>query len=221
MFFNSNSKIAVIDSGIGGVSVLKQLKKKYNSGNFIYFADNAFMPYGNKSKKTIKKRILSIIKYLKENFHPNVILIACNTASSCLEEDIENVIKIEFDNTKTYLATPLTKQNVDVKNCIADRTLAKIIDNDILNYQILKQKIAGHIRLHSIDNMSEIVLGCTHYELALNIFKECCPNTKILLNSEQMINNIELEQNNQFNVVFLLSKYSKSYVDKLWQVLNN
>ena len=46
MFFKPKV-IAIIDSGIGGVSVLKQLTNKHGGGNFIYFADNLYMPYGN------------------------------------------------------------------------------------------------------------------------------------------------------------------------------
>ena len=54
MHFLSNS-IAIIDSGIGGISVLKALINKFGTGNYIYYADNLYMPYGNKSKTVIKK----------------------------------------------------------------------------------------------------------------------------------------------------------------------
>ena len=52
-----DSPIAVIDSGMGGLKFLKGLKNTYKSENLIYLADNAFMPYGNKSEDEIKRRL--------------------------------------------------------------------------------------------------------------------------------------------------------------------
>ena len=106
--------IAIVDSGIGGISVLNKLIKRYQSGNYIYFADNLYMPYGTKSKAEIKERILNIIDNLKQNYQVDMIIIACNTASSVLKNiDINGVIKFEFNDKKaTYLTTPLTQKSL-------------------------------------------------------------------------------------------------------------
>ena len=84
MLKGKNPTIAIVDSGIGGVSVLKQLIAKYNGGNFIYFADNLYMPYGNKNKIWLKNRIEEIIGILQDRYNVDYIIIACNTASSVL-----------------------------------------------------------------------------------------------------------------------------------------
>ena len=76
--------IGVIDSGIGGLSLLKSLVSKYPNENYIYLADNLNMPYGNKSKKWIVSRICELINYLYDNFNVKLVILACNTASSCL-----------------------------------------------------------------------------------------------------------------------------------------
>ena len=65
MLNQQNPTIAIIDSGIGGISILRQLIKRYKAGNYLYFADNLFMPYGNKTKVWLNKRIDSIIKELQ------------------------------------------------------------------------------------------------------------------------------------------------------------
>ena len=63
-----NPTIAIVDSGIGGVSILRQLIAKHNAGNFIYYADNLNMPYGNKKQKWIKHRMDTIIKELQTKY---------------------------------------------------------------------------------------------------------------------------------------------------------
>ena len=79
-----NPTIAIIDSGIGGVSVLKQLIEKFKAGNYIYFADNLYMPYGNKSKTWLKKRIEFLLNSLKTKYGIKHFIIACNTASTTI-----------------------------------------------------------------------------------------------------------------------------------------
>ena len=94
--------IAILDSGIGGISILKQLIKKYKAGNYIYFADNQFMPYGNKDKVFVKDRVNEIIEFLKTRYKANKIIIACNTASTCLYGNLDKTIEI-LNNVCYYL----------------------------------------------------------------------------------------------------------------------
>ena len=101
MIFSKNDTVAIIDSGIGGVSVLNIIIKKYKAGNYIYFADNEFMPYGNKTKQQISNRINKIIKYLKDNYNATKFIIACNTASSCINST-DSIFCMNF-NKKQYI----------------------------------------------------------------------------------------------------------------------
>ena len=78
--------IAVVDSGIGGTSVLSELIEKYPHYNYIYFADNLNMPYGKKSKRFLLKRAKEIIDVLKNSYKVDAIIIACNTLSSVICE---------------------------------------------------------------------------------------------------------------------------------------
>ena len=75
--------IGVIDSGIGGISMLKELQKKYISENYIYLADNQHMPYGNKSSKFLCRRVLDLVNYLVTSYNVKFVILACNTASVC------------------------------------------------------------------------------------------------------------------------------------------
>lgn len=78
---DKNSPIGVFDSGIGGLTVLESLKALMPQENFIYLADDAFYPYGTKTKSAIENRVLTIGKaFIKKDV--KAIVIACNTASA-------------------------------------------------------------------------------------------------------------------------------------------
>ena len=215
------STVAIIDSGIGGISVLKKLISKYNFGNYIYFADNLNMPYGNKSEKFLTKRIKEIINLLQTNYKVDLIIIACNTASCVVSKiNINNVVCLNFDRKETYLTTPLTAKLQNKPNFIKDRTLAQHIEENINNKEGLRKIVKRHIDIKNLNKHKNLILGCTHYELVEDIFKELCPNTKIICNSENILNDISINSK-ELNVVFITSKQSNSYVENLKELLRS
>lgn len=207
--------IAVIDSGIGGVSVLSRLIAKYKAGNFLYFADNLFMPYGNKSPLILSNRLEEIINQLNKFYMPDTILIACNTASSVIEESkYPNVKTIKFNNNDTYLTTQLTKQQLKGYNVLVDANLASVIERNITNPSKLKQKINYHAKMNNLASYDSIILGCTHFELVKSIFEKCCKNTKFLCNSDSLIDNFNFKPNQSFATIkVILSKKDERYSD--------
>ena len=78
---NSKKAIGVFDSGLGGISVLRDLKKLMPNEDFIYFGDSAYAPYGIKTKDEITKRCVEIIDFFIEK-GVKAVVIACNTATS-------------------------------------------------------------------------------------------------------------------------------------------
>ena len=208
--------IAIIDSGIGGISILKQLIERYHCGNYVYFADNLYMPYGRLKKKFLQKRLNSIINILKEKYKVDKIIIACNTASAVLKEfPTRDIITMNFIDNYTYIATPLTKKTLPNLNIISNGTLAKKIEANIFNPK-LEKIILKFIKRYKLDNLISFVLGCTHYELVEEIFRKYCPNSKIYLNSQFAINDLDYEPDDEnLSILFLQSRQSKDYIDKL------
>lgn len=74
--------IGVFDSGIGGLSVLQALKKELPQERFVYLADNAHAPYGEKSESFIRQRTHAIADYLLTQHHIKALVVACNTATA-------------------------------------------------------------------------------------------------------------------------------------------
>ncbi len=74
--------IGVFDSGIGGLSVLQALQKELPHERFVYLADNAHAPYGEKSETFIRQRTHAIAHYLLAQHHIKALVVACNTATA-------------------------------------------------------------------------------------------------------------------------------------------
>ena len=77
----NNDYIAVLDSGIGGISVLNELLKLMPNQNFIYFGDNKNAPYGSKNLKTLLELTKSNLDYLTSSFNLKGLVLGCNTLS--------------------------------------------------------------------------------------------------------------------------------------------
>lgn len=212
--------IAIVDSGLGGVSVLNALIQKFHSGSYIYFADNLYMPYGKRTKKFVAKRIDKIISLLREKYLADKIIIACNTASSCLEKRYDDVLTLNFDTKHTYLATPLTKKNLPNCRVIADSTLARLIEKYITDKSKLNSLIKAHIKRLNLAEENQLVLACTHFELVADSFKKLLPNTEIIKNSQFLIDNFEFDtQTKETSIVLLQSKESKEMETKFFNLL--
>ena len=76
-----NAPIGVFDSGIGGLTVAREIMRQIPNENIIYFGDTARVPYGNKSQDTITRYSEQIVRFLK-TFQVKTIVVACNTASA-------------------------------------------------------------------------------------------------------------------------------------------
>ena len=90
---NSKSPIGIFDSGLGGLTVLKDLLKNLPNEDYIYLGDLANLPYGNKSTKSIIDYSLKCVEFLQSK-NVKCIIVACNTASSIALKKIKESISI-------------------------------------------------------------------------------------------------------------------------------
>ena len=80
--------------------------------------------------------------------------------------------------------------------------------------------IEQHIKIHQLNKHEQIVLGCTHYELVKYLFEKHCPNTKFINNSENALNNFNLEfLKNDLNIVILTSKKDSELERKILKLI--
>lgn len=222
--------IALIDSGIGGLSLLKNLVKKYPNENYIYLADNLNMPYGNKSKKYLVSRLNELIHYLYDNFNVKLVILACNTASMVGLNQLKKSSPVPVVGLNTYslcknytilLGTRLTCKGCTNTHTYPLRTLAQYIEDNIFNKPLLRKKIKRILNKADIQEQN-IILGCTHYELVKNEFTAELNNKNIVLPCKEFVDNFNLEHpnlnSNRGSVLMLATISTKSYIDKLWKI---
>ena len=187
---SKNGFIGVIDSGIGGISVLNELLKILPTEEFVYFADIKNCPYGEKNTEDIKHLTFSSVDNLIQS-GAKAIVIACNTATgsavSALRETytdfpiigIEPAIKPAVVSLPgkniAVLATPLTIKQEKFQKLYTTMTdkaniipipcpnLATLIENGNDNNSIITEYLYDIFNEYIPNKLDGIVLGCTHY----------------------------------------------------------
>ena len=87
----TNNPIAVFDSGIGSLSIIRELKREVPNEDLLYFADRAHFPYGTKSHPQLREIIINTINYLRR-YKPKVVVVASNTPSVQVLDDVRKTI---------------------------------------------------------------------------------------------------------------------------------
>lgn len=140
-------KIAVFDSGLGSLSIIKSIQKKVRA-EIIYFADQDSFPYGTKSISQLKKIIESTVKKLRERFKPDIIVIGSNTPSLLLDIPTGSKIIGIYPPLRQAVKATKTKK-------IAILATQSIVDsNKLTNY--IKKNVPKKIKLIKI-NASPLV----------------------------------------------------------------
>lgn len=91
--------ILLFDSGVGGLSVLAEVRKLLPDAPVIYAADNAGLPYGTKSEAQIAARVSGLLGRMTERFRPRLVCIACNTASTIALASVREVLEVPIVGT--------------------------------------------------------------------------------------------------------------------------
>lgn len=195
--------VAVFDSGFGGLSLLYEAMKKLNGCNFIYFADNENAPYGTKSIDEIKALSIDAVDFLASK--ADIIVIACNTATSAAVSDLREKFSIpiigmepavnlgkDADGDILVIATPATikgaklnellkKSNLNNKTHLLPMPkLVEFAQNMEFNSPNVKEYIKNQISKFNSKNISLLVLGCTHFNYFKDSFIDLMPNSKIV-----------------------------------------
>jgi len=187
--------IAVFDSGVGGISVLRHLRRELPGERFLYFGDSANAPYGSRSTEAVRELTLAAAKKLTTEYPIKALVIACNTATAAAVTEvrsaypelivigIEPALKVAADHFPGgrigVMATEVTlrEEKFDLLLHRFDRecTITKIPAPGLV--QLVEAGKLDHPEtdalLHTIldpyvGKLDALVLGCTHYPFAAN-----------------------------------------------------
>lgn len=156
-------KIGMFDSGIGGLTVLKEFIKKYPNNHYIYYGDTKNLPYGTKEKEELLKLVKPIISFFAKQ-KVNLIIIACGTISSTCFSELKKMTTIPIYDIITPTINYLNHNNY--------KSLAIFATNRTIDSHIFKDKLIAKDVLEI--KTPEFVPMIENNKLDLSIIKNYC-----------------------------------------------
>lgn len=209
-FDEASRPIGVFDSGVGGLTVVKELNRLLPNEKIIYFGDTGRVPYGNKSKETIIHYSLQVAYFLMKK-KIKMLVVACNTASSVSLPTLKRhfhipIIGVIEPGARSAIET--TKKNKigvigtlgTVRSNAYKKALKKIkssvnvfqdpcplfvhLAEDGWNKNKIAKMVADeYLKPLKEKNIDTLILGCTHYPLLKDVIQESVGNKVELIDS--------------------------------------
>jgi glutamate racemase len=201
----AREKILMLDSGLGGLTVFREVVAARPQADYVYVADDAAFPYGGLDEPVLVTRVVDLMGELIEVHRPDLIVIPCNTASTIVLPDLRKKFTVPFVGTvpaiKPACAASLTRR-VSVlgteatvareytralirdyaQGCqvtlVGSKKLAGYAEDDLAGVQIEDAALREEIAPAFVDDGSRtdtIVLACTHYPLLLDHLRKLAP----------------------------------------------
>lgn len=209
--FQNSRPIGVIDSGVGGLTVVRQIQRLLPGEDIIFFGDSANCPYGNRSADEIYALALRMLRYL-ESQDVKCVAIACNTISSLadrlrpecpfpllsiVESGADYIVREKLPSVG-LLATEFTASSgvYDARihagnpDCLVvsrgSPDLASLIDRGDFNRSVIDEEITAQIDvILSRAPVKDLLLACTHFPIVLENFRRCFPELRFIDPAEQ------------------------------------
>ncbi len=190
---DKSAAIGIFDSGIGGLSVAKEVAKKLPNEKLIYFGDTAHLPYGEKSASAIKEYAQGIVKFLLQK-NIKSLIIACNSIASHAYHEIKAMIpedillldvirpSIDYIIEKKYQRVGIIGTRATISSKLHSRMLAKrnhemfiyplatpllvpMIEEGFFDNKISQEILDNYLSYEPFQKIQALVLACTHYPL--------------------------------------------------------
>ena len=188
----NSAPIGVFDSGVGGLTVVREIVRQLPDENIVYFGDTARVPYGSKSKNTIIRFSEQIIRFLKTK-NVKAIVIACNTASALALDAVRHEFDVSIigvvipgaraaveatqDNKVGVIGTDATVQsgmytkiiqgmNPDIQ--VIEKAcplFVPLVEEGFKEHVVTEEIIEYYLQSMKESDIDAMILGCTHYPL--------------------------------------------------------
>jgi len=206
--------IGIFDSGVGGLTVAKEIIRQLPCEDIVYFGDTARVPYGIKSRETvIRFSIENILFLLKEDV--KLICVACNTVSSVALPVMKHHFKVPIVGVITPGAREAVyaSQNkrigvIGTKGTIKSRTyeneikqldpkvkvfalacplFVPFVEEGWLNGRVVREVVSTYLKPLKTAGVDTVILGCTHYPLLKPVIQEILGKKVTLIDSAQQV----------------------------------
>ena len=203
------SPIGVFDSGVGGLTVAREIMRQLPNESIVYFGDTARVPYGSKSKGTIIKYSKQIVRFLLTK-NVKAIVIACNTASALALDELQKefdlpIIGVVKRGAKTAVSNTTTKRIgvIGTEGTVHSQIYTKVIheydpeavviskpcplfvplvEEGWLHDTVTDEVARRYLSEFDDKNIDALILGCTHYPLLRSTIKKIMGDRVNLIN---------------------------------------
>jgi glutamate racemase len=191
--------IGFFDSGVGGLSVLREAIKLMPNEHFIYFGDSKNAPYGVKKVEEVRELTYKAVEFLIDK-GAKAIVIACNTATSAavsalrvsypsipivgIEPAVKPAVRLHREGAIVIMATPVTLQEkkfINLMEKYKDESeiipmpcpgLVEFIEKGNIDGEEVRKYLEEKFNIYKNGEIGSVVLGCTHYPFIKNIINE-------------------------------------------------
>lgn len=212
MVKNSNLSIGLFDSGVGGLTVLKQIRQQMPHESIIYFGDTARLPYGTKSAEEILQYVREIIDWMLTQ-GVKMVIMACNTSSALALETVQDeydipILGLIFPGARAavqngkkigVIATPATAASNAYQKAIQEiNPIVKVwqigcpefvplIEENKINCAYTKQVARRYLQPLIEQNIDTLIYGCTHYRHLEKVFLSILPSSVRIIDPAESI----------------------------------
>lgn len=207
------SPIGILDSGLGGLSVLNEVHQIMPEESVIYFGDSAWCPYGAKTAEQIQQRVFKITDYLLGH-GCKLIIIACNSATIAAVEALRSAYPIPFVGMEPGIKPAVTHTKTGVIGVLAtEASLAgekfhRLVNNHAKDIKVITRPCPSFVELvengelkgtkalsivkKEIDPLTDagadvLVLGCTHYPFLRPLIQQAAGSDVHLIDTGQAV----------------------------------
>lgn len=195
----NTAPVGVFDSGVGGLTVAREIMRQLPGENLVYFGDTARVPYGSKSKDNIIRFSRQIIRFL-ETRDVKAIVIACNTASALALDVVEKendipIIGVIVPGARAAVKETVTKNigvvgtEATIRSHMYSRVVHEmepaasvigkscplfvpLVEEGFAKHHVTEEVIDYYLKDMKESDIDTMILGCTHYPLLRSRIKE-------------------------------------------------
>ncbi|MEM9542075.1 MAG: glutamate racemase [Cyanobacteria bacterium P01_E01_bin.42] len=203
----NEQRIGVFDSGVGGLTVLKELERQLPRESILYFGDTARLPYGTRSKAEILQFVLDILAWMAEE-EVKMVVMACNTSSALALDEVRAcfdfpILGLILPGAKAAvlqgrrigaIATPATVASNAYRQAILEidanvrvwqvgcPEFVPLIEENRIHHPYTRQVATAYLQPLLDNQIDTLIYGCTHYPHLAPVLKTILPPSVRLVN---------------------------------------
>ena len=211
---NAHRAIGVIDSGVGGLTVVREISRRLPRESIIYFGDTARMPYGPRTHEEVRRFTFEMIEFLRHQ-EIKMIVVACNSATAAglpfyreaceqpvlgvIEPGVRAALAQSRSGRIGVIGTPGTISSLAYEQALRSKNgrlhivskacplFVLLVENNLVDTAEAKMVVHEYLDPLVDEEIDSLILGCTHYPLMKGLIQEVVGPSVTLINSAEEI----------------------------------